>query len=173
MSNNLKNINGTKNKISTSNLIYLIGLVAITIIFLVIIIFIVVKPGTIKNFDDLNHIRVSEYNTLGSDKNNEYLIFVYSSKKNDNYEFSTYRNGFVKNAVISYANYQKENGGKKIYAIDISKDENSNAITTFKLDDETYVPALIVMKYSNGTSTINQTKKVTDDINTYLEGLMK
>lgn len=171
MANNVKNIN--KEKISATNLIYLIGMIIITIIFLVIMFFIIVRPGVINDFNDLEHIRLSEYNTLGSSEESEYLIFVYSSKKNKNYPYSVYRNDLVKETVISYANYVKENGGKKIYCLDISKDENKEAITKLNLSDAANVPAVTVMKFANNTSTISTSKKTTADIISYLEGLMK
>lgn len=171
MATKLKN-NNEKYKLDPTNIVFLIGFVAITIIFAVIMILVIARPGVIKNIDDVEQIRLSEYDTLGSDKNTEYLILVYSSKKNNNYKLSTYRNELIEDVVVRYANYVKENGGKKIYAIDMSKDLNKDAISKLNLTDEGDVPALLVMKYSNGSSSINSTKKTTATINDYLEGLM-
>lgn len=171
MATKLKNNNETY-KLDATNIVFLIGFVAITIIFAVIMILVIARPGVIKNIDDVEQIRLSEYDTLGSDKNTEYLILVYSSKKNNNYKLSTYRNELIEDVVVRYANYVKENGGKKIYAIDMSKDLNKDAISKLNLTDEGDVPALLVMKYSNGSSSINSTKKTTATINDYLEGLM-
>lgn len=171
MATKLKN-NNEKYKLDATNIVFLIGFVAITIIFAVIMILVIARPGVIKNIDDVEQIRLSEYDTLGSDKNTEYLILVYSSKKNNNYKLSTYRNELIEDVVVRYANYVKENGGKKIYAIDMSKDLNKDAISKLNLTDEGDIPALLVMKYSNGSSSINSTKKTTATINDYLEGLM-
>lgn len=171
MATKLKN-NNEKYKLDATNIVFLIGFVAITIIFAVIMILVIARPGVIKNIDDVEQIRLSEYDTLGSDKNTEYLILVYSSKKNNNYKLSTYRNELIEDVVVRYANYVKENGGKKIYAIDISKDLNKDAISKLELKVDWDVPALLVMKYSNGSSSSNSTKKTTAEINDYLEGLM-
>lgn len=171
MATKLKNNNETY-KLDATNIVFLIGFVAIIIIFAVIMILVIARPGVIKNIDDVEQIRLSEYDTLGGDKNTEYLILVYSSKKNNNYKLSTYRNELIEDVVVRYANYVKENGGKKIYAIDMSKDLNKDAISKLNLTDEGDVPALLVMKYSNGSSSINSTKKTTATINDYLEGLM-
>lgn len=172
MNNKLRN-NNIKNSMNLSNLIYLIGMGVITLIFLVIIFLIVVKPGTVKDFDDMKSIRLSEYDTLGTSSDEEYLIFVYSSKRNSNYDADIYRNDLVHDVVVSYANYVKENGGKKIYALDISKDVNSEAVSTLKLSDNGDVPAILVMKCSSSSTTISSTKKTVESIHTYLEGLMK
>lgn len=171
MATKLKN-NNEKYKLDATNIVFLIGFIAITIIFAVIMILVIARPGVIKNIDDVEQIRLSEYDTLGSDKNTEYLILVYSSKKNNNYKLSTYRNELIEDVVVRYANYVKENGGKKIYAIDISKDLNKDAISKLELNVDWDVPALLVMKYSNGSSSSNSTKKTTAEINDYLEGLM-
>lgn len=172
MSNKIIN-NNTKKDINMMNLVYLIGLSVITLIFIVFIFVIIVKPGTIKDFDDIKEIRLSEYNTLGSSSNEEYLIFVYSSKRNSNYDADTYRNDLVHDVVVSYANFVKENGGKKIYALDISKDVNSNAIEVLKLTDNGDVPAILVMKCSSSSTTISSKKTTVATIHTYLEDLMK
>lgn len=172
MTTKLRN-NNEKYKLDPTNIVFLIGFALITVIFVVIMILIAARPGVIKNLDDVEQIRLSEYDTLGSDTNNEYLILVYSSKKNNNYKLSTYRNELIEDVVVRYANYVKENDGKKIYAIDMSKDLNKDAISKLNLSDEGDVPALLVMRYSNGGCSINSTKKTTATINDYLEGLMK
>lgn len=175
MTDKLRNGDNGKSKIGAANLIYLIGLALITVIFVVVMILVIVRPGTVKNLDDIEQVRLSEYNTLSSGSETEYLILVYSSKKNSNYKLSTYRNELIKDVIISYSNYVKENGGRKIYAIDISQDVNRDAVSKLNLTDETDVPALLVMKYSNGSTTasINSTKKTTATITEYLNGLMK
>lgn len=164
-----------KNRINVSNLIYLVGMGIITLIFIAIIFIIIVRPGTIKDFDDLKEIELSEYNTMASSDDEEYLIFVYSSKRNSNYDADIYRNELVRDVVVKYANYAKENDGKKIYVLDISKDINNEAMTTLGLSDNGDVPAIVVMKYSSSSSssTVNTKKTAVDDIHTYLEGLMK
>lgn len=164
-----------KNRINISNLIYLVGMGIITLIFIAIIFIIIVRPGTIKDFCDLKEIELSEYNTLASSDDEEYLIFVYSSKRNSNYDADIYRNELVRDVVVKYANYAKEKDGKKIYVLDISKDINNKAMTTLGLSDNGDVPAIVVMKYSSSSSsfTVNSRKTAVDDIHTYLEGLMK
>ena len=165
-----------RNKIDTTNILLLLGLLIVTIVFVAIIVISLINPKTIKRIDQIEEITLSEYNKLGSEEKTEYLIFVYSSETNEYYEYSTYRNELVIGKVLEYASYVKKHSehdhAVKIYRLDISKRQNKNAIETLKLTEESYVPAVLKMKYSNGTSTINTTKKSVEDIHNYLDSLM-
>lgn len=162
-----------QNKLDISSIVFLIGMSVVTIVFLTIMIISIVRPNVIKKINKIEEISLSEYDKLGSEKNPEYIIFVYSSKKNENYNYSTYRNELVLEAVLDYASYVKENGGIKIYRLDLSKDENKGAITELKLTDASNVPAILKMKFDTEVSKINTTKKTPADINDYLKSLIK
>lgn len=162
-----------KNKFDVTNLIFLIGMIVVTIIFVVIMIITAVRPSTVKDLNKIKEIDITEYNTLGSESQKEYLIFVYSSEKNKNYNYSIYRNNLVINTVLEYASYVKEKGGIPIYRLDVSKDENRTAISVLSLTNESFVPAIIKINYSNNTGSINTRKNTPADVNTYLKSLMK
>ena len=166
-----------RNKIDSTNLLLLLGLFIVTIFFLTIIVISLINPSTVKRIDQIEEITLSEYNKLGSDEQTEYLIFVYSSETNEYYEYSTYRNELVISKVLEYATYVKKHSEHdhsiKIYRLDISKKQNKDAISTLNLTEESYVPAVIKMKYSNGSASINTTKKSVEDIHNYLDSLMK
>ncbi len=166
-----------RNKLDSTNLLLLLGLLVVTIFFVVIIVISLVNPSTIKRIEQIEEITLSVYNKLGSEEEAEYLIFVYSSETNEYYKYSTYRNELVISKILDYASYVQKHAdhdhGIKIYRLDISKRVNKDAITTLNLTEESYVPAVIKMKYNNGSSSINLTKKSVEDIHNYLDSLMK
>lgn len=180
MSKNNKNQKNKKfnktqqNRFDATNLLLLLGMLSTTIIFVAIIVITLINPGNIKQVDDIREINISRYDDMGSEEETEYLLFIYASEQNEYYNYSTYRNKFVEEKVIEYAKYASDTeGALPIYRIDISKKSNLEALATLKLDKEINVPAIIKMKFNEGTSTINTTKKNVEQLIDYLDSLMK
>lgn len=163
-----------RKKTDSTNLLLLLGMLIVTIFFVAIIAISLIKPSSIKNINRIEEIKISEYDKLGSEEQSEYLIFVYSSETNDYYPYSTYRNELVFSKILEYASYVNQHeDAVKIYRLDVSLRANKDAIEKLKLTEESYVPAVIKMKYSNDTTTINTTKKSVEDIHNYIDSLMK
>ena len=165
-------LSNTNKKFDSTNLLLLIGVAVIFITFVAASIILIAKPGQIKRIDQIKEITISEYTKLATEENEEYFVLVYSSETNDNYKYSTYRNELIEQAVLEYANHAKKHEGHApIYVLDLSKDVNSGAIATLGLSDEADVPALIKMKLSGTTSTVNRRYKTVSEINDALNQL--
>ncbi len=169
----------SKKQNNQNNLLFKILLITLTALFVIGVLLIIIRPFEIKKIDRIHEINIDEYNTMldasgdhhNHEESHEYLIFVYDSSTND--AFNNSQNEEVERYILEYANYaRKHHEASKIYVLDISKSENSDALTTLGLKSEN-IPSLVVMKNDHSANKIQARHKTIQDIQNYLHDLMK
>lgn len=164
-------------KLNISNLIILLVLTAITITFVVVIIS-TISNSKVTSYDKYTTTTTAEYDKLGSSSMEEYYVLLYSSEKNNQYNYDTFRNDEIQKTVSDFNKWlKKTKSNAKFYVIDVSKSENSDYLEIFssQISHEGQIPAIIKMKYNktNNISQVNEYKRTTSDIINYLENIMK
>lgn len=152
-------VNKKNDKITTDS-VYQIVLLVVSAIFVVAMLLVIIKPFKYRSLDSLPSITASEITTQKPTNNTQYFVFIYET---DNEETE-----MVKEKVIEYAKFAKENSdAKKIYILEKTED-NSNTILDFlsvSFDKENGYPCLLMIS----SGSVAQTKDTVSTILTTLD----